>query len=264
MTPSGSREQRLVFGEVAELYHRVRPRPPVELVADLLDLADLTAGDRVLEVGAGTGLATERFLDAGLRVTALEPSADMAAQCARQLGSNPAFDLVEQGFEDSVGLEAGSFGAIIAVQAWHWMNPQTRFARAHALLRPGGHLCLIWNRPIAHGGLRGPLDGLYDQHLPELGDNRTPGQKEGLGGRSVAAEFAESGLFGPPTLVRRPWTHWYPTTDYLALLHTQSDHRLADPGRRQGLYDAIADLLDSRGGGIEIGYEARLFSGPRI
>ncbi|MCP5027350.1 MAG: class I SAM-dependent methyltransferase [Actinomycetia bacterium] len=259
-----SREQRLVFGEVAELYHRVRPRPPAELVADLVEVAGLSGGDPVLELGAGTGLATERFLAAGLAVTALEPSPDMAAVCVERLGPEPGFRLVADGFEAAAGLEPESFAALIAVQAWHWMDPETRYQRARDLLRPGGHLALIWNRPVSHGGLRSLLDELYTTHLPELGDNRTPGQKEGLGGRSVPDEFQASGCFEPPSVVRRPWTQRYLTADYLALLHTQSDHRLADPDRRQRLYSAIAELLDARGGGIEIGYEARLFSAARI
>ncbi len=257
------RQQGLVFGEVAELYHRVRPRPSAALVADLVEVAGLAAGDPVLEIGAGTGLATERFLAAGLAVTALEPSAAMAAVCVERLGSEPGFRMVAGGFGEVETLEPGSFAALVAVQAWHWMDPDTRFQRAHDLLRPGGHLALIWNRPISHGGHRSILDDLYDHHLPELGDTRTPGLKEGLGGRSVFDEFAASGCFGSPTFISRAWSQWYPTDDYLALLHTQSDHRLADPDRRGSLYEAIAQLLDGCGGGIEIGYEARLFSAAR-
>ncbi|MCP3853407.1 MAG: class I SAM-dependent methyltransferase [Actinomycetia bacterium] len=257
------REQRLIFGEVAQLYHRVRPRPPVGVVTDMVEAAGLASGDPVLEVGAGTGLATECFLATGLAVTAVEPSTAMAAVCADRLGADPNFRLLPAGFEEA-DLEPGSFAALVAVQAWHWLDPETRYQRARDLLRSGGHLALIWNRPVAHGGLRGLLDDLYERHLPELAGNRTPGQKEGLGGRSVPDEMAASGCFEPPTFFRRPWSQWYSTDDYLALLQTQSDHRLADTDRRQSLYDAIAALLDERGGGIEIGYEARLFCAARI
>ena len=53
-----AREQRLVFGEVAEQYDRSRPSYPDAMVDDLVELAGLGPGCRALEVGAGTGKAT--------------------------------------------------------------------------------------------------------------------------------------------------------------------------------------------------------------
>src|SRR5712691_10389571 len=47
------REQRLVFGEVAEAYDRARPRYPSQLVDDVVSFARLGPRDRVLEVGCG-------------------------------------------------------------------------------------------------------------------------------------------------------------------------------------------------------------------
>ena len=56
-----AREQRLVFGEVADLYDRSRPGYPASLVDEVVSYAGLTAGDAVLEVGCGTGKATVPF-----------------------------------------------------------------------------------------------------------------------------------------------------------------------------------------------------------
>ena len=77
------REQRLVFGEVAELYDRHRPAYPGVVVDDLIGLAALGPGALVLEVGAGTGKATAMFAQRGIRVLAVEPSAEMAVVARR-------------------------------------------------------------------------------------------------------------------------------------------------------------------------------------
>ncbi|HYR61536.1 MAG TPA: hypothetical protein VET24_02725 [Actinomycetota bacterium] len=50
----GGREQRFVFGEVADLYDRSRPGYPEPLVDDVLAYCGRRS-PRVLEVGAGTG-----------------------------------------------------------------------------------------------------------------------------------------------------------------------------------------------------------------
>jgi trans-aconitate methyltransferase len=67
---------------VAELYDRARPSYPAGAIDALLAHGALAPGDRVIEVGAGTGKATELLAARGLRVLALEPSAEMAAVAA--------------------------------------------------------------------------------------------------------------------------------------------------------------------------------------
>ena len=56
-----AREQRLVFGEVADVYDRARPAYPESLVDEVVSYARLVGGDPVLEVGCGTGKATVPF-----------------------------------------------------------------------------------------------------------------------------------------------------------------------------------------------------------
>jgi len=61
---------RTVFDRAAEDYQRTRPVCPPQLFDDLIDLAGLEAGDRVLEIGCGTGQATVPLAERGLAITA--------------------------------------------------------------------------------------------------------------------------------------------------------------------------------------------------
>src|ERR1039458_4096462 len=81
------REQRFIFGEVAELYDRARAGYSATLVDDVLSFVGVDSDRlRALEVGAGTGKATVAFAVRGLEILALEPSLEMATVARRRVG----------------------------------------------------------------------------------------------------------------------------------------------------------------------------------
>jgi 16S rRNA (adenine1518-N6/adenine1519-N6)-dimethyltransferase len=57
--------------------------------------AELTPGDRVIEVGPGLGVLTRRLLAAGASVTAVEVDSRLAAYLRRELGAIERFELIE-------------------------------------------------------------------------------------------------------------------------------------------------------------------------
>lgn len=133
-----------VFGSVAEEYDRERRSHPPELVDGALRAAGLTEGDRVLEVGCGTGLLTEALVARGLIVEAIDPGAEMVRRARRRVGPDAAVTFTVGRFED-VELAAGRYPAIFSASAWHWLDPAVSWRRAHDVLTVGGRLCLISN-----------------------------------------------------------------------------------------------------------------------
>ena len=68
----------------AEDYQRTRPVCPPELLDDLIDRTELQAGNRVIEIGCGTGQATVPLAQRGLAITAVELGGELAAvNCLR-------------------------------------------------------------------------------------------------------------------------------------------------------------------------------------
>ncbi len=117
-----AQERRLAFGEVAELYDRARPGYPAELIDDVIAFAPAAGGTRALEVGAGTGKATELFAQRGLEIVALEPSAQMAAVARRNCARYENVSVEQIEFERWSPAGA-SFGLVFSAQAWHWIAP---------------------------------------------------------------------------------------------------------------------------------------------
>ena len=104
-------EKKLSFNENADNYDRLRPRYCSELFADIAAYAGLKKGAAALEVGPGTGQATQPFLDLGCRVTAVEPGGHMAAVLARKYQEYPDFSVQNCFFED-FSAPPGSFDLI--------------------------------------------------------------------------------------------------------------------------------------------------------
>jgi trans-aconitate methyltransferase len=124
---------RAGFDLAAADYQRTRPVCPPQLFDDLIDRAGLAAGDRVIEIGCGTGQATVPLARRGLAVTAIELGAELAAVARQRLAAFPAAEVVTCSFEDwePDGIRAG---AVVAVTSLHWIDPQLRYAKPYVLL----------------------------------------------------------------------------------------------------------------------------------
>ena len=242
-------EQRLAFGEVAALYHRARPPYPEESLAALMAAGPLSAGDHVIEVGSGTGKLTTLLAERGLRVTAVEPSEEMAAVAAQTCDADDQVRIVVSEFERFVAPAPAA--AVISAQAWHWIDPAVRYRRAHAALIPGGLLAAIWTFPDwGRCALRDPLREVYAGVAPQLTTDfpmHPASAPEHLAG-DWTAETRVDALFTSPAVHVHHWTQDYDGAAYARLLATHQDHILLTPAERTRLLDAVAAAVDVAGG----------------
>ena len=81
---------RQTFDRAAERYDQVRPDYPEALYDDLVALAGLTPGDRLIEVGCATGKATRPLARRGFRITCVELGTELAAMARRNLAGSGA------------------------------------------------------------------------------------------------------------------------------------------------------------------------------
>ncbi|MFG2822562.1 class I SAM-dependent methyltransferase [Kitasatospora sp. NPDC048365] len=151
-------QHALSFGPVAAQYEAARPSYPAELFDELERLLGRPLKDAdVLDVGAGTGIATRLLAARGARVVALEPSAGMAA-LLRQV--SPGIPVVK-GVGDELPFHDASLDLVGYAQAFHWTDPAKSVPEALRVLRPGGKLALWWNvKDRATGWIKAQEDRL--------------------------------------------------------------------------------------------------------
>ncbi len=147
---SAARRYGKVFDEVAAEYDRHRPAYPDELVDRACQVAGIGSGDRVLEVGCGSGQLTRSLVARGLRVTALEPGQNLIALARQNLEDAGEVEFVNAQFEEAL-LPCGQFPAVFSASAFHWIDPEVSWQKTADVLAPGGTLALV-----QYGGLEEP------------------------------------------------------------------------------------------------------------
>jgi ubiquinone/menaquinone biosynthesis C-methylase UbiE len=145
MTPlpgSAARRYGRVFDEIAAEYDRHRPAYPDEFIDQACRVAGIGSGDRVLEVGCGSGQLTRSLAGRGLQVTALEPGINLISLARQNLEGAGEVEFVNAQFEDAQ-LPRERFRAVFSASAFHWADPEASWQRAADVLVPGGTLALV-------------------------------------------------------------------------------------------------------------------------
>ncbi|MGE7138345.1 class I SAM-dependent methyltransferase [Luteibacter sp. NPDC031894] len=152
------------FSDRVEDYVRYRPDYPRALV-DWLHGLGVDPDWVVADVGAGTGISSKLFLDAGHRVVAVEPNAAMRAAAERWLAGEERFRAVD-GSAEATGLDGGSIDLVVVAQAFHWFDMDKVRAEFARILSPRGLVTVFWNSRRLKGT---PFLEGYERLLLEYG-----------------------------------------------------------------------------------------------
>ncbi len=168
----------------AETYERARPGYSEAAVAYLVEGLNLSPGDTVVDLGAGTGKLTRSLLDHGVQAVAVEPVEAMRRIFASVLPGVPVVGATAE----TLPLRSGSVAAVAVGQAFHWFDASIAPAAIHRTLRPGGRLGLVWNVRDESVGWVAALTRLIDSHV-----GTGPTFRSGAWQRA----FDGTSLFGP-------------------------------------------------------------------
>ncbi len=130
------------FGRTAKDYGAWRAGFPEALYDRLARFRIGAAGQRVLDLGTGTGTLGRGFARRGCVVTGLDPSDSLIGEAQRlDREAGVEIEYVTATAEET-GLPDGAFDVVSAGQCWHWFEQPRAAAEARRLLAPGGALVL--------------------------------------------------------------------------------------------------------------------------
>lgn len=229
--------QRTLFDGVAGLYAASRPRCPVSAAEFVVATAGIGPGAEVLEVGCGTGQLTEPLavLMAGLgaRLTAIDIGPAMIDAARRRLaGAGVSFQVTS--FEDLDAADA-SFDLVISSAAFHWIDPEVRYAKSARLLRPGGWLALLGTEDRYDEPLGTVLEDMWMARTDSGGAwEQRPGDPEVV---------ARTGLFAAPVTHEHTERLTRPAADVITVEGTRATFLSWTAEVRRSFAEELAEHL---------------------
>ena len=156
------------FGKTAHDYGRYRAGFPPAFFDRVATFGIGVAGQRVLDLGTGTGTLARGFALRGCQVTGLDPSISLTEEAKRLDQEAQVSVQYVTAKAEQTGLPNTSFDVVTAGQCWHWFDRPKAAQEVRRLLVPNGRLV------IAHfdwiplpGNVVEATEKLIEQHNPE-------------------------------------------------------------------------------------------------
>ena len=196
------------WGKTADDYATHRPGPPPQFYALLQAWGIGHAGQRLLDVGTGTGLLARQFARHGAQVTGTDSAAGQI-KAARAAAEAEALNVdFRVAATEALPFVDDSFDAVTAMQCWLYFDAERASREVTRVLAPGGalvtaHFSWLPRRDaIAHAS-----EALVLAHNPDWGGADWPGEIPSAP-RWSEGRFEVAGMFwfdAPIAFTRESW-----------------------------------------------------------
>ena len=156
------------YGLAAEDYGAHRQGFPPEFFARLQAMRVGVSGQRLLDLGTGTGLLAREFARRGCLVTGVDFSASLLDVAQRANAGEVVRPRYLRVRAETTNLPAASFDIVAAATSWHLFNRPAAAREARRLLAPGGRLLIAhldWH--TAPGGVAAATLRLMGRYGPD-------------------------------------------------------------------------------------------------
>jgi len=260
-------EGQRAFGTDPEGYHDSRPPYPERVFEILRQRCGLRAGTRTFEIGAGTGLGTQRLIELGASpVVVVEPDERLAGFITQTLASRSNLDLRVATFEEAT-LPLDWFDLGTSASAFHWVDESSSLSKIARILRADGWWAMWWS--LFFDGSRidefhKATESLFNdlEHSPSRGPDGRP--SFALDTETRIINLRAVGGFDDIEVEILKWTIVLDTHRIRRLYATFSPISRLAAGKRERLLDDLAQVADKQfGGEIELRITTPIYTACR-
>lgn len=235
-------DQRLVFDTIPQLFDKWRVKYSQELFDYIVKECRLNREKKCLEIGPGTGQATEFALETGCDYCAIELGAHLAELLKKKYDKYDNFQVVNADFE-IYPFESGQFDLVYSAATIQWINEETAYRKCYSILKNQGYLAMFFmygdyktDNPSLFEDIQRIYDTYFVSEMPyrqkfnyEAGETygfHYLGRKDFYGKRSYSAD------------------------EYVEYIKTHSDHITIREEYRKPFFNGIRDAIKDHGNRI--------------
>lgn len=158
---------RKTFDKIPESFDRYRPRYCDELFQELVIRCELNSNKKVLEIGPGTGQATEPILKIGCDYTAIELGENFTSFMKKRFEAYSNFNIINADFEKHI-FEKSAYDLVYSAATIQWIPEQIAFPKIYDMLKSGGYLAMFMTRSdesSLNENLKHEIDQVYKKYF---------------------------------------------------------------------------------------------------
>ena len=250
-----------MFNQAADYYDKYRPSYPLEIIDTVIKKTGIKKGSKIVEIGAGSGKATELFAGKGFHILCIEPGEDLV-----KIGNDKFKD-------DTIEFKCSRFehydfsdqdwDVVLAAQAFHWVPQPQGYEKCASILKSNGHLAVFWNMYITY-------DNELDNELIAI-SNKYGGFADFLSEsdcetriNSIVSEIENSKLFSKPKVFRKLWEQNYTADEYFGFALTGNRFIQKSDDEKAAAYQDIVSLSNKYNGIIKRPYLCVLYLAEKL
>ena len=233
-------EFRLCFDTIPEQFEKWRIHYSSELFEYLIGKAGIGKGIKVLELGPGTGQATDPILDTGCDYTAIELGKNFAEVLRGKYGNRDNYRLIN---DDFITHDFGDerFDMIYSAATIQWIDQDIAYSKTFDILKNGGYLAMFYmyedyrkRSPQLYDAIQKIYDDCFATDSPYT-------QKfDYADGSGYGYEYlGETEFYGE----RR-----YTADEYIEYIKTHSTHIMINENAKDRFFAGVHDAVESFGG----------------
>lgn len=246
------------FNNVVTMYDAARPTYPLELLNDIKDFAEKSFFTRGLEIGAGTGQATDLFIKVINDLDIVEVG-DKQVDYLMEKYKSENVNTYKAYFEDFKSNK--KYDLIFSATAFHCVDATVGYPKVWDMLNDSGVLAVFWHMSsvtLHDTGIFVGLNEIKKKYLPEesLGFD-----KEGIEGvrQKRISQIQSGNYFGIPVIKEYRWIDTYDADRYSLLLESYSSTQTLDEEHKKLYLSEVRDYINSNGGVVEMPQHVMLY-----
>ena len=244
-------KEREVFAKAVPDYAYGRPGYTKELHDKIQEYAALGTGSLLLEVGAGTGQATDLFLSNEYEMDLIEISDEHVNYLKEKYAQNNI--TVHKSYFEEYQTDK-KYDLIYSATAFHWVEPEIGYQKTWDMLKDGGTLALFWNYSslIRHEeGIHSGINAIRERYMYENGTGWDEKKLLDKDKTFYTKWIREAGYDEPDCFVYK-WTETYDTERFIAFHSSLAETIELPEDKRKVMLGEMRDYVQDHGGVIEV------------